>query len=43
MRMGYCRGETAKQTAEHLLVDYRGHTEKVHNLYQKIVNTGQAG
>jgi glutamate-ammonia-ligase adenylyltransferase len=43
MRMGYRRGGTAKQTAEHLLVDYRGHTEKVHNLYQKIVNTGQAG
>ena len=43
VRMGYRRGETAKQTAEHLLLDYRGHTEKVHNLYQKIVNTGQAG
>jgi hypothetical protein len=36
--MGYRRGETDKQTAEHLLVDYRGHTQKVHNLYQKIVN-----
>jgi glutamate-ammonia-ligase adenylyltransferase len=43
MRMGYRRGETEKQTAEHLLVDFRGHTQKVHNLYQKIVNTVQAG
>ena len=38
MRMGYRRGETDKQTAEHLLMDYRGHTQRVHNLYQKIVN-----
>ncbi len=43
MRMGYRRGETAKQTAEHLLVDYRAHTQKVHDLYQQIVNTVQAG
>jgi len=43
IRMGYRRGKTAKQTAEHLLVDYRGHTQKVHNLYQKIVNPVQAG
>jgi len=43
MRMGYSRGQTAKQTAEHLLVVYRGHTQKVHHLYQQIVNTVQAG
>jgi len=43
IRMGYRRGQTAKQTAEHLLVDYRGHTQKVHHLYQQIVNTVQAG
>jgi [glutamine synthetase] adenylyltransferase / [glutamine synthetase]-adenylyl-L-tyrosine phosphorylase len=43
MRMGYPRGETEKQTAEYLLADYRGHTQKVHKLYQQIVNTAQAG
>jgi glutamate-ammonia-ligase adenylyltransferase len=41
MRMGYPRGETEKQTAEYLLANYRAHTQKVHNLYQKIVNTDQ--
>ena len=39
LRMGYLKGETAKQTAEYLLADYRAHTQKVHNLYKKIVNT----
>ena len=38
MRMGYPRGKTEKQTAEYLLADYRGHTQKVHKLYQQIVN-----
>lgn len=43
IRMGYPKEENAKQTAEHLLVAYRGHTETVHNLYQKIVESFQAG
>jgi glutamate-ammonia-ligase adenylyltransferase len=37
IRMGYPREKSEKQTAEHLLVDYRGHTKKVHNFYQEIV------
>ncbi|MEC4681201.1 MAG: hypothetical protein VST67_10970 [Nitrospirota bacterium] len=37
IRMGYRLGETAKQTAEYLLVDYRGYTQKVPHLYQQIV------
>jgi glutamate-ammonia-ligase adenylyltransferase len=41
MRMGYPRGETEKQTAEYLLADYRARTQKVHTLYQQIVNTDQ--
>ncbi len=37
IRMGYPKGDTSKQTAEGLLVDYRQHTEAVHRLYQEIV------
>ncbi|MEX2491064.1 MAG: hypothetical protein WD425_04805 [Nitrospirales bacterium] len=43
IRMGYPKGDTIKQTAEYLLADYRGHTEQVHRLYQKIVIMGESG
>ncbi len=37
IRVGFRREGTAKQTAEHLLLAYREHTQKVHQLYQQIV------
>ena len=41
IRMGYPKRETAKQTAEGLLADYRQHTENVHQCYQAIVEQHQ--
>ncbi len=37
IRMGYPKEETVKKTAEHLLVDYRRHTQTVHEWYLQIV------
>ena len=37
IRVGYPKEDNVKQTAEHLLIDYRGHTLRVHQLYRQIV------
>ena len=37
IRMGYPKEINVNVTAEHLILDYQVHTQKVHNLYQEIV------